>query len=104
MAGGEADLALATWPKSSAYHWNVGLPNAAGWHIPMPKPAGGSRHGRILRQTYEKVELLVDLPAGILRSCLRAAKPVFGLRCKIRSYLRPNFSANVLRFSPFCKG
>ena len=50
------DAALATSPNTGAYHWNVGLPNVHDALIPMPKAAGGSREGRVLRQTFEKVE------------------------------------------------
>ena len=56
MAQWDQESGLATLPKSSAFQYNVGLPDAQGWRIPMPKAAGGSREGRILRQTAEKIE------------------------------------------------
>ena len=56
MAQWDQETALATLPKSFAYHWNVGLPDAPDVHIPMPKATGGAREGRVLRQTFEKVE------------------------------------------------
>jgi len=52
----EGNKQLATLPKSWALQYNVGCPPTKSHDIPMPKPAGGSREGRILRQTAEKIE------------------------------------------------
>ena len=58
MAAEQEDRAEATWPKSIAKHWNLGLPYDRAWHIPMPKPAGGAREGRILRNTCKQLKCL----------------------------------------------
>jgi hypothetical protein len=50
------DQKLATSAKSWALQYTVGLKPLKSHAIPMPKPAGGSREGRILRQTAEKIE------------------------------------------------
>ena len=52
----EVNKKLATSPKSWALQYNVGCPPTRYHHIPMPKAAGGSREGRVLRQTFEKIE------------------------------------------------
>ena len=68
----DSDALLATSPKSKALIWNIGLPHAPRWHIPMPKPAGGSRDGRILRQTSEKVEHMRQVTTPEFReNCFR---------------------------------
>ena len=54
--GRSRDDCVATSAKSWALQYNVGFKNEKNHVIPMPKPAGGSREGRILRQTTEKIE------------------------------------------------
>ena len=66
------DALLASSPKSRARMYNIGLPLYRNWHIPMPKPAGGSRDGRILRQTAEKVEHMRQVTTPQFReNCFR---------------------------------
>ena len=56
MADLEPADPVGTSLKKRANRWLCGFEQPVEYPIPMPKPAGGSREGRILRQAFEKVE------------------------------------------------